>query len=159
MSRKSVGGFTLVELLVVIVIIALLAALLLPALSKAMCNGRQGAAHHLIDNLSQATKNYELDCNAFPADGGSPYPSAPLVLALKSAGPKKIPYFEFQTDMLDSGGNIWSPVRFNVDVIYYKNNAATYPGNLGNPLAHNKTQFDLWCKDCNNIVDGVSNWE
>jgi len=159
MTRKSAGGFTLVELLVVIVIIALLAALLLPALSRAMCSGRQGAAEHLIDNLMQATKGYELDQNAYPPGSASPYPSAPLVTYLKSSGPKKIPYFEFLPDMLTASNDIRSPVRYNVDIINYRNNAINYPTNIGDATARNKTSFDLWAKDCSNIVDGCNNWE
>lgn len=154
-------GFTLVELLVVIVIIALLAALLLPALTKALCSGRQGAAEHLIDNLTQAAKNYELDCNAYPPNAGAS-DSNQLVYWLKSQGPKKLPYFEFQPDMLDGANNVMSPIRAT-DTIHYKNCAMNYPTNMTDPASHNKTSCDMWCTDCSGSTttpnDRVNNWE
>jgi prepilin-type N-terminal cleavage/methylation domain-containing protein len=157
MSRKLAQGFTLVELLVVIVIIGLLAALLLPALSKAMCNGRMGACEHLIDNLAQATKSYELDCNGFPPDAAGNATSS-LVQALNSPGPKKLSYFEFPPDMLSGtapNASIRNPVRATTETLSYRNNAV----NAADATAHNKATFDIWAKDCNNIVDGCNNWE
>lgn len=156
MGRRGRGGFTLVELLVVIVIIALLAALLLPALVKALCSGKQGGAQSLIDNLSQATKMYESDFAAYPPGNGSG--SATLVNALKTFGAKKQSYFEFQNGTLDGAGNIMSPIRPGVDILYYKNQRVNFPGNQGDANAHNKQSFDIWCADCNNITNGCNNW-
>jgi prepilin-type N-terminal cleavage/methylation domain-containing protein len=150
-------GFTLVELLVVIVIISILAALLLPAISRALCAGKQGAMEHMLDNLTQATKNYELDQNAYPPGNGSG--SATLVQALQSSGPKKIPYFEFRPDMLDGSGNIQSTIRPGLEFTNYKNNAVNWPGNSGDANAHNKTSFDLWLPDCKNTPNGCNNWD
>ncbi|MBI2931039.1 MAG: prepilin-type N-terminal cleavage/methylation domain-containing protein [Planctomycetes bacterium] len=158
--RRS--GFTLVELLVVIVVIGLLAALLLPALGRAMCTGRMGATESLVDNLHQAAKMYELDNNAYPPDGGGAFPSSKLALPLKSLGGKKVAYFEFQPDMLDSSNNIKSRVH-DWDTIRYRNNAVNYPGNQLDASAHNKSSIDLWCSDCSGTQvspnTNVNNWE
>ena len=125
--RRSRGrrGFTLIELLVVIVIVLLLAALLLPALLKALCTARAGVAKHLIDNLTQAAKTYELDNNAYPAGDGSN--SGELYDKLQKSGPKKMPYFEFLPEMYDTATkDILNPVYPDGDpptkIIYYRNN-------------------------------------
>jgi len=161
MTRKPARGFTLVELLVVIVIIALLAALLLPALTKALCSGRQGAAEHLIDNLTQATKMYETDQNAFPPSPPT-YQSNTLVIYLKTQGAKKLSYFEFQPDMLDAGGNIRSTIR-STDILNYRNCAVNNPTNIGDPTQHNKQSVDIWTTDCSGSTvtpnDRVNNWD
>lgn len=154
MGRRRASGFTLVELLVVIVIIALLAALLLPAIIRALCNARQGGAQQLIDNLQQATKMYETDFGVYPAQSGTSTNSGALAKALKSTGPKKQAYFEFQPGSLEAGSeDILSPIRSG-DELSYRNNKNNPP----NAAAKNKQSFDIWCPDCNNIADGVNNW-
>jgi len=150
-------GFTLVELLVVIVIIALLAALLLPAITKALCNARAAAAFSLIDQLTQAVKAYELDQAAYPPSAAG-YPSNVLVGPLSTSGPRIYPYFAFQPDMLDGAQNLRNPVYYLSDTLKYRNNAVNYPTNLGDPTAHNKTSFDIWCKGCSGVVDEINGW-
>ena len=149
------GGFTLVELLVVIVIISLLAALLLPAILRALCSGRQGAASHLIDGLSQASEMYYQDTATYPPGNGSG--TASLAAALQSWGPKKQAYFEFKADMLDPSGDVVSPVGSN-EVLYFKNQRVNWPGNLSDASAHNKQSFDFWCRDCAGDPLGINNW-
>lgn len=141
-------GFTLVELLVVIVIIGLLAALLLPAITKALCSARQGAGRALIDQLTQACKAYELDQNAYPPGDGSG--SNQMVTTLSTPGPKKLAYFIFDPGSLDAGGHVQSRIRPGVDIVYYRNNSVNYPANQSNANVFNKDSVDLWSKDCSN---------
>ena len=146
-------GFTLIELLVVIVIIALLAALLLPGLVKALCSARQGAAQHLIDNLAQASKNYEFDQNIYPP--GTGVDSKDLLEALNSLGPKKLSYFVFREDDYDATG-IFSPI-WEGEIIKYQRNFPAKP--RGVQPAMNFQSFDLWTLDCTRVNDrGVNNW-
>jgi prepilin-type N-terminal cleavage/methylation domain-containing protein len=60
------GGFTLVELLAVIMIIALLAALVTPAVMRARNSARNAAIKAEIDMLHMAIMNYKNEYGSFP---------------------------------------------------------------------------------------------
>ncbi|HYA27089.1 MAG TPA: type II secretion system major pseudopilin GspG [Thermodesulfovibrionales bacterium] len=64
-SDKS--GFTLVELLVVMVIIGLLATLVAPGLIKQLGKSQQAAAKSQIASLEQALDKFRLDVGRYPS--------------------------------------------------------------------------------------------
>lgn len=61
MNRARRSGFTLVELLVVIVIIAILAGLLLPAITRAVRSGRLTADANNLSQLWKTMYAYSID--------------------------------------------------------------------------------------------------
>jgi general secretion pathway protein G len=63
---RGVGGFTLIELMVVLVIIGVLAALIVPNVLDRADDARATAARTDVNNLVQSLKLYRLDNQRYP---------------------------------------------------------------------------------------------
>ena len=69
--RRAARGFTLIELMVVVVIIGVLAALIVPNVLDRTDDARVTAARTDVNSLMQALKLYKLDNQRYPsADQG-----------------------------------------------------------------------------------------
>jgi general secretion pathway protein G len=67
LRRRVQAGFTLIELMVVLVIIGVLAALIVPNVLERADEARVTAARTDINNLMQALKLYRLDNQRYPS--------------------------------------------------------------------------------------------
>ena len=67
LRRRLSAGFTLIELMVVLVIIGVLAALVVPNVLDRADDARATAAKTDVNNLMQALKLYRLDNQRYPA--------------------------------------------------------------------------------------------
>jgi general secretion pathway protein G len=65
--RERMGGFTLIEVMVVVVIIGILAALIVPRVMGRPDEARATAARQDISALMQALKLYRLDNQRYPS--------------------------------------------------------------------------------------------
>jgi prepilin-type N-terminal cleavage/methylation domain-containing protein len=68
MNRKHLRGFTLIEIMVVVLIIAILAALLLPALMKSADTRKKLLAHENVRAIKAAAILYYEEIGVFPPD-------------------------------------------------------------------------------------------
>jgi general secretion pathway protein G len=66
LARTVAAGFTLIELMVVLVIIGVLAALIVPNVLDRADDARVTAARTDVNNLMQALKLYKLDNQRYP---------------------------------------------------------------------------------------------
>jgi general secretion pathway protein G len=129
-------GFTLVELMLVVIIIGVLVAMVMPRLTGRSEEARVGVAKADIDlNIATALKLYELDNGAFPSsdEGLDALLSAP-----SSAKNWKGPYLEKKP--IDPWGN------------QYK---------YRHPGTHRTYDYDLYSlgRDGMESADDVVNWE
>lgn len=80
MLKRARGGFTLVELLVVITIIAMLAGLLIPAVQNARRSAQRAQCMNNCKEIGQGIQQYALAKQQFPARK-SCHPSIPTLAA------------------------------------------------------------------------------
>ena len=85
-KSEAAKGFTLIELMVVIVILAILAALLLPVLSRAKAKARRSACMNNMGQISLGIRMYAEDSSeAFPpATNSTPAAFTAYTLLMKS---------------------------------------------------------------------------
>ena len=68
-KRRKNPGFSLTELLLVVVIIGILAAIVLPQFGGHTQRAKEAAAKAQIANFEQVLGQYEIDCDNYPKTG------------------------------------------------------------------------------------------
>lgn len=82
-------GFTLIELMVVVLILAVLAALVVPKITGAAGQAKVGAAHTDLAGISSLLDQFQLDCGRYPTsdEGLDALTNPPTALEGKWKGP------------------------------------------------------------------------
>jgi type IV pilus assembly protein PilE len=103
MSNKLSRGFTLIELMIVVVIVAILATLALPAYQDYIRRGKRAAAKAVVSDLANRQQAYLIDKRAYATDLASLVPSF-----------SKPPEIASDYDFAVSAVNTASPPTFSV---------------------------------------------
>lgn len=92
MLKNNQKGFTIIELLVVIVIIGILIALALPNLFAAQARGRDSDRKNELKNLKQKLETHYSDNNAYPTTEEGLDALDPAPTDEEKTDPKGAPY-------------------------------------------------------------------
>jgi general secretion pathway protein G len=134
LNRKSASGFTLVELLLVLVILGILAAIVIPKFSGRTEQAKEQAAVTQISNFKTALDGFEVDNGYYPKGKNG---LQDLIVAPKDAQNWKGPYIQSDTIPKDPWGN---------DYIYE------------NPGRHNPSAYDLSSMGAPGADKVIGNW-
>ena len=101
MKAKKVNGFTIVEVLVVILLISLLAVILVPKLVQRVPEAKRRIAKTQIVALEQLMSQFMMDCGRYPSqtEGMQSLRDAPPGLNEKWKGP-----YAKESDLIDPWG-------------------------------------------------------
>lgn len=162
--KAPVEGFTLIELMVVIVIIAILMAIAIGIVGGIVNRARVTKTEGLIRMLTTACDDYHLDFHQFPPGQGS----QALHQALGS--PRKVPVqmmpegniyttkgplIEFRAGMLEKGAPSLQPPPASAIIDAWDN-----PIHYLRPGLHRKKGVDIWSDGAKKetTVDDINNW-
>jgi len=101
-QNKRDGGFTLVELLVVLAIVGLLLAISTPQVLRYLASAKVDAAKTQIRNFESALELYFIDNGSYPSDQDG---LNALVAKPASANRWNGPYLKLQGKLVDPWGN------------------------------------------------------
>ncbi len=71
MDHTRQGGFTLIEIVVLLAVISILAGALAPLMAQKVDQARTEATETRLERLAEALREYHLDVTDFPADTGN----------------------------------------------------------------------------------------
>ncbi len=162
--QENEEGFTLAELLVVIMIIGILAALIIPSVVDAGCRARSSATQSKIENIQTALKSYKTDHGKYPEETREAG-SEPLVKALSKKKGRGTVYMEFDEEYLkgsDEQKKLYSSLgqQHEAYEIHYAlprgehfQNRWKYEGEHPSPSQLNQNQVNLWTAGCDFAPD------
>jgi prepilin-type N-terminal cleavage/methylation domain-containing protein len=102
-------GFTIIELMVVVVIIGILAAIAIPVFSQQMKKAKTGEAQLMLNEIGKNAKTYYQANTKFPQGTATPLPGTDGGACTAAGG-------KFAVDAAGwQGDPVWSDLDFHVD--------------------------------------------
>jgi len=172
MNMKKHSGFTLIELMMVIVIISILVTLIIPNLLTSKARANEAAAQSEISGLTQSLTLYESARGAYPP-GVANDSSAILVYELqgnsapswqppnsvdnsKIVEPPDKQYFSFKGNRLTTDHTYLSPLGFPY---YYREyysagctGGAPFSKDIAQRKVANRDGFDIWTRASKTLI-------
>ncbi|MGA2139035.1 MAG: prepilin-type N-terminal cleavage/methylation domain-containing protein [Verrucomicrobiia bacterium] len=172
-KQHSRAGFTLIEILVVIVIITILAGIVVRTAKYAITKGQRSRADSEIHMMENALESYKSDNGVYPPStlqrttaavwgvaGIVEINNSGLLYTALAGGPKV--YMTFKPNQLKTAGGI----TYIVDPFGSAYNYYCPPGHVGQI---NGATFDLWSYGPDNMwgvvgtvnydADNITNWQ
>lgn len=103
-GRCSASGFTLLELLVVLVVLGFIAAIVSPQVMSVLSGAKSSSAALQIDTLSTALNYYQLDTGTYPSTEQG---LEALITAPKEVKNWRGPYVRKQKYLIDPWGRLY----------------------------------------------------
>jgi prepilin-type N-terminal cleavage/methylation domain-containing protein len=106
---RTERGFTIIELMIVVVIIGILAAIAIPMFSSHMKSAKANEASLQLNQLGKNAKTYYQANNTFPQGTATPLPGADGSACDGSGKPKHIVSSAWSSD------TVWSALDFHIE--------------------------------------------
>ena len=156
-ARQNWRGFTLIEMLVVIVIIAILVALLFPAIKQALLKAEVAKAKTTILSIATAFKAFNSEYGYLPSSvTAGPHDMQTDFLNNSTDNPRNITFLDTANKDI-VGGIIMDPWRHAYQIAV----DATYVGHFSTPLGDVTNSVAVWSWGPDGVVgtsDDVTSW-
>jgi general secretion pathway protein G len=162
-GKKRRAGFTLIELVVVVLILTILMAITVAIVRGVINRARAAATDHLVKTLSVSCEIYRQDFNVYPIGRDSmalhQALGSPRMVVLDYGPPrtvvKKGPIIEFTMGMLEPNAPSSVPPPASKIMDNWGNEI-----HYLNPGVRNKKGVDIWsdAADSKSEEDDITNW-